>query len=120
MTSAPSRILVVEDETIIGMMIQDTLEDFGYEVIGPAPRLPKALELAEREHFDVALLDVNVAGDLVYPVARKLTERKIPFVFLTGYGKSGIHPDFVARPVLTKPLDPAKLRGILFDLLASR
>jgi CheY-like chemotaxis protein len=117
MARATARILVVEDETIIAMMIQDTLEDWGYIVVGPASRLPKALELVEQGGFDAAVLDVNIAGDLIYPVAKRLDEGKIPIVFLTGYGKSGIHSDYARHPALTKPIDPARLCKTLADLL---
>src|SRR5215213_151250 len=75
------RILVVEDEAAISLLLEDMLLDFGCEVIGPAARLSAALEAVSRESLDIAILDVNVAGEPIYPVAEALDARKIPFVF---------------------------------------
>ncbi len=111
------RILVVEDETIIALMIEDSLSDWGFSVVGPASRLAAALDLAERAPIDAAVLDVNIAGELVYPVAHKLAQRAIPIIFLTGYGVAGIDPAFAACPVLTKPVDLVRLRSVLSRLL---
>ncbi len=97
------RILVVEDEAAISLLLEDMLLDFGCEVIGPAARLSAALEAVEREPIDLAILDVNVAGEPIYPVAEALVQRRIPFVFSTGYGSAGIKDAFRDRPVLQKP-----------------
>ena len=97
------RILVVEDEAAISLLLEDMLLDFGCEVIGPAARLSAALEAVSRESLDIAILDVNVAGEPIYPVAEALDARKIPFVFSTGYGSAGIKDAFRNRPVLQKP-----------------
>ena len=97
------RILVVEDEAAISLLLEDMLLDFGCEVIGPAARLSAALEAVARETVDLAILDVNVAGEPIYPVAEALVERRIPFVFSTGYGSAGIKDAFRDRPVLQKP-----------------
>jgi len=97
------RILVVEDEAAISLLLEDMLLDFGCEVIGPAARLAAALDAVERETVDLAILDVNVAGEPIYPVAEALAQRQIPFVFSTGYGSAGIKDAYRDRPVLQKP-----------------
>jgi CheY-like chemotaxis protein len=97
------RILVVEDEAAISLLLEDMLLDFGCEVIGPAARLSAALDAVAREQVDLAILDVNVAGEPIYPVAEALAERSVPFVFSTGYGSAGIRDSFRDRPVLQKP-----------------
>jgi CheY-like chemotaxis protein len=97
------RILVVEDEAAISLLLEDMLLDFGCEVIGPAARLSAALDAVSREQVDLAILDVNVAGEPIYPVAEALAQRSIPFVFSTGYGSAGIRDAFRDRPVLQKP-----------------
>ena len=97
------RILVVEDEAAISLLLEDMLLDFGCEVIGPAARLSAALDAVAREQVDLAILDVNVAGEPIYPVAEALAQRSIPFVFSTCYGSAGIRDTFRDRPVLQKP-----------------
>ena len=97
------RILVVEDEAAISLLLEDMLLDFGCELVGPAARLSSALDIAARETIDLAILDVNVAGEPIYPVAEALAERGVPFVFSTGYGSAGIKDAFRDRPVLQKP-----------------
>lgn len=97
------RVLVVEDEAAISLLLEDMLLDFGCEVIGPAARLSAALDAVAREVVDIAILDVNVAGEPIYPVAEALVQRSIPFVFSTGYGSAGIKDSFRNRPVLQKP-----------------
>ena len=97
------RVLVVEDEAAISLLLEDMLLDFGCEVIGPAARLSAALDAVAREQVDLAILDVNVAGEPIYPVAEALAQRSIPFVFSTGYGSAGIRDTFRDRPVLQKP-----------------
>src|SRR3954452_11198898 len=96
------RVLVVEDEAAISLLLEDMLLDFGCEVVGPAARLATALQLAKDEPLDVAILDVNVAGEAIYPVVAELAERNIPFVFSTGYGSAGISDAYRGRPVLQK------------------
>lgn len=94
------RILVVEDEPLIAMMVEDMLAELG-AVIGPAGSLAEALLLAE-EQIDAALLDVNLEGERVYPVAERLTVRGVPFVIATGYGATG--NDWQGRaPTIEKP-----------------
>ena len=111
------RILIVEDEAAISLLLEDMLLDFGCEVIGPAGRLAAALDLAATETFDLAILDVNVAGEPIYPVAEALEERKVPFVFSTGYGSAGIKDVYRDRPVVQKPFAQNDLRQRLLTAL---
>lgn len=112
------RVLVVEDEAAIAMLLEDMLLDFGCVIVGPAARLSTALELAERESFDVAILDVNVAGEPIYPVAEALAARGVPLVFSTGYGGAGIKEPFRDRPVVQKPFSQSDLKRTLLATLA--
>ncbi|MBV9078055.1 MAG: response regulator [Methylobacteriaceae bacterium] len=97
------KVLVVEDEVAISLLLEDMLLDLGCEVVGPAGRLSAALKHAEADAIDLALLDVNLAGEPIYPVAEVLARRGIPFVFSTGYGSAGIQDGFRDRPVVQKP-----------------
>ena len=111
------RVLVVEDEAAISLLLEDMLLDFGCEVVGPAARLSAALDMVENGAPDLAILDVNLAGEPIYPVAEALHRRGIPFVFSTGYGSAGIKDAFRERPVLQKPFAQHDLRQ---KLLAAR
>jgi len=97
------RVLVVEDEAAISLLLEDMLLDFGCEVVGPAARLAAALDAVRTQTLDLAILDVNVAGEPIYPVAEALAQKGIPFVFSTGYGSAGIKDAYRDRPVLQKP-----------------
>jgi CheY-like chemotaxis protein len=107
------RWLVVEDESLIAMLIEETLTDAGYTVVGPVARVSRALEVIENDHLAGAVLDVNIAGEPVYPVAMALAARDIPFMFLTGYGAGALREDFRERPILQKPFLPAQMREAL-------
>jgi len=100
---AQPRILVVEDETILAMMLEDVLLDEGYSVVGPFARVAAALQAAELEALDAALLDVNLAGEMVFPVAEMLARRGIPFLLVTGYDNRILGEAHLDWPVLTKP-----------------
>jgi CheY-like chemotaxis protein len=112
------RVLVVEDEAAISMLLEDMLIDFGCEIVGPAARLNVALEMAKGGAFDVAILDVNLAGESIYPVADVLAERRRPFVFSTGYGGAGIKDPYRDRPVVQKPFSQQDLRRTMLAALA--
>jgi CheY-like chemotaxis protein len=102
--TSPLRILLVEDEAIIAIMIEDMLADLGCEVVGPAASVAEAIRFAQTEQLAGAFLDVNLGGASIYPVADLLSARHIPFVFVSGYGATGIDPRFVGTPVLSKPI----------------
>lgn len=102
------RILIVEDEFLIAMTARDMLEEYGALVIGPANTVTEALELANREQIDIALLDVNLHGHSSAPVADALEARQVPVVFATGYAR-GPGKDSAGRCVLGKPYTQEKL-----------
>lgn len=101
------RILVVEDEWFLAILVEEYLINLGCEVVASAARLEDALEKARTLSFDIALLDVNLAGRFSYPVAEVLRERDVPFVFVTGYGLSALPGELPGAlrdtPVLAKP-----------------
>ena len=96
------RILMVEDEMCLAMMLEDVLTDAGYQVVRAA-RLKDAMNIAGREHIDAAILDVNLHGEAVYPLATQLHEAGVPFMFASAYGKPGIPEAFSRYPVMPKP-----------------
>lgn len=98
-----TRVFVVEDEALILLMLEDYLLEIGCEVAGTAARLEDALEMARSISMDVAVLDVNLAGKVSYPVAEILLKRNIPFLFATGYGTAGLPAELRGFPVLSKP-----------------
>jgi len=103
------RVLVVEDEAIIALMVEDLLGDMGCEVVGPAGELSQAFAIAERESFDCAILDVNLGGQRVDPFVDLLKARGAPFIFATGYGVQGVREEDRAWPVLLKPINGRRL-----------
>jgi CheY-like chemotaxis protein len=107
------RVLIVEDEALVALMIEDLVSDFGCEIAGSFARVSDALAVAESLACDVAILDVNVAGEEVYPLAERLRRRGIPIVFSTGYGGTGLRRDFQGAPVIAKPFDEVRLRRAL-------
>ena len=109
----PHRVLIVEDEALVGMAIEDALNYLGIDVAGVAGTVDEALAQVEQHHFDGAILDVQLHGKDVLPVAEALQRRSIPFVFATGYGKSGVPEKYRDAPVLQKPFMPAELRDVL-------
>lgn len=114
-STAPYRILIVEDESLLAMMVEDVLTDQGWDVTANVASLPAALRAVERGGFDIALLDVNIAGKEVFPVADALLQRGLPLVFATGYGSDGIRADLRHLPVVSKPFCPEGLVRTLFS-----
>ena len=116
-----ARILIVEDEFLIAMELEDTLLSAGYQVVGPAPSIREALRLLRAARPDAAVLDVNVAGQWVTPVAEMLRTMVVPFILASGYRAA----DLDAMPVLReavnigKPYRPERLLMQLRDLLRS-
>jgi DNA-binding response OmpR family regulator len=102
---AGTRVLVLEDETLVSMMVEDMLADLACEVVGPFARLDQATDAvaALELPIDVALLDVNLGRQQSFPLAEILREKGVPFVFTTGYDDSGIPPEWRDRPALRKP-----------------
>ena len=117
MPMAGVRVLVVEDEVAIAMLIEDMLLDLGAEVIGPAGRLAQATSMVDGT-VHLAIIDVNVAGEPVYPLAAILAAQSIPFVFSTGYGAGGIEEAWRGRPVLQKPFSQSDLEKVLREVRA--
>lgn len=108
------RVLVVEDEALIAMLVEEYLDELGCEVAGVAGRLEEALEKARTlAPLDLAVLDVNLAGRLSYPVASVLRERGVALVFATGYGGAGLPEDLRGVPVLSKPFERDQLAEVL-------
>ncbi len=99
------RILVVEDEALIAMLLEDLLGDLGCKVVGPAANVTQALELAARERPDAAVLDVNLGKETVFPVADALQRAGVPFVFITGYGPAGLTGAHSGHATIRKPID---------------
>jgi DNA-binding response OmpR family regulator len=111
------RILLVEDELLVAMMLEDVLRSEGCIVVGPFPRVEPALKPAREEPLDAGVLDVNLAGERVDPIAKALAERKIPFVFTTGYDRGMFPAAHADRPALAKPFKPAHLITALLGLI---
>lgn len=99
------KVLIVEDEALIAMLLEEMLVDKGFEVSGHASTLDEAEAMARSTEADVAILDVSLGGNYVFSVAEILQERNIPFVFTTGYGSIGIEQGWEKYPVFTKPYD---------------
>jgi CheY-like chemotaxis protein len=102
-SAAGKRVLVVEDELMIRMLLQDMLADLGHTLAGEAGRIEDALALAKQGEFDIAILDVNLNGQPISPVVEVLLERGVPFVFATGYGQRGVPGPYRGSPTLQKP-----------------
>jgi CheY-like chemotaxis protein len=115
---AGRRILVIEDESMVTMLLQDFLEDIGCEVAGIASRLKEAREKIDTLAFDVAILDVNLNGDQTFPLAEVLLARGQPIVFATGYGAATLPPRLRALPVLQKPFQQDDLVRALRSALS--
>lgn len=114
------RVLLIEDESTISMLIEDTLIEIGCEVVATASRLPEAIEKANGIDCDVAILDVNLNGKQTFDVAYALRRRSTPFVFSTGYGRAVIPQDLEDAPVLQKPFRQHDLEMALRSVLVPR
>ncbi len=101
--------LLVEDEPLIAMMMADMLTEFDLDVLGPFSTVDKAMSAMDQASVQVALLDVNLAGEMVYPVASRLRELGVPFIFMTGYSPESLEGRFTEAPILKKPVDQAQL-----------
>jgi DNA-binding response OmpR family regulator len=118
-TSKPQmRVLVVEDEYLIRMLLEDMLADLGYGVVAAVGSIAEASALAAKGDFGAAILDVNLDGQEIFPVADILSERKLPFIFVTGYGERALPERYRGRPTLQKPFQAEQLEAALGGLLA--
>jgi DNA-binding response OmpR family regulator len=108
-----ARILVVEDEMLVAMLIEDVLGDLGHQVIGPAMRIETALAVIENQAVDFAILDINIAGKQSFPVADRLKELQVPFIFASGYGFDGLIDKYKEIAILQKPFTPDQLEAAL-------
>lgn len=115
-TITPRRILLAEDEMLVAMLLEDILIDQGHALIGPLAHLDRALQAAQHEAFDLAILDVNLNGQEIYPVAEVLMERGIPFAFSTGYGAQGLAERWQKHPTLQKPYHRDELYRMVDEL----
>ncbi len=112
-TSVGKRVLVVEDEPMIRLLLDDMLTDLGYSMAFEAGRLDEALTVAEQGEFDLAILDVNLNGQPVTPVVDILVQRRVPFVFVSGYARRGIPEAHSKIPLLQKPFQAEGLARAL-------
>ena len=112
------KVLVVEDEMLVSMLVEDMLSDLGCTVVGPAAELEEAMTLAQSADIDLALLDVNLGGRPIFPVADALKARGVPFAFASGYGEAGLSEDHRGAAVLQKPFREADLAKALRGLVA--
>jgi CheY-like chemotaxis protein len=111
------KVLVVEDEMMIAMLIEDMLDEFGCELVGPATSVPRALELIGKENVEIAILDLNLDGRDTYSIADALQQKNVPFIFATGYGSTGLRKEYGNRPVLQKPFQQKDLEIALAQAL---
>ena len=109
--------LIVEDEMLVALLIEEFLADAGCATLGPYRSVGAALSVARSRAFDLAILDVNLGGEKVYPVAEVLAERGIPFLFLSGYGDGAIPVGRTRRRVCAKPFTYEGLLTALSDVL---
>jgi CheY-like chemotaxis protein len=107
------RLLVAEDDALVSILLEDMLAELGCAVVGAAANVPAALEIARTGGIDGAILDVNLGGESIDPVADELAARALPFLFVTGYGASGVPSRFAGAPVLQKPFQLPMLKQAL-------
>jgi len=117
-SSATPRVLVVEDEYLIRMLLEDMLDELGYGVAAAVGTISEARQIATSGDFNAAILDVNLDGEEIYPIADILAKRGLPFVFVTGYGECSLPEPYRGRPALQKPFQAEQLKSALVGLLA--
>jgi DNA-binding response OmpR family regulator len=113
------KVLVVEDEWLIAATLEDTLTALGYEVLGPAPTVEGALRLLESEKPGFALLDISLGREKSFPIAERLNQEGVPFVFLTGYVSSDLPPSLAQAPMIAKPVCESDLLAALAKMVTS-
>jgi PAS domain S-box-containing protein len=107
-----NRVMIVEDEALVAMVVTESLTTLGCSVVGPFSRCSDAIASIEADEIDAAILDVNLDGEMVYPLADLLTQRGVPFIFVTGYGAESIDERFTHVPVIQKPVERHVLQRI--------
>jgi CheY-like chemotaxis protein len=112
-------VFLVEDEVMIRMMVADMLQELGYSIAAEAGEISEAIRLAQSIDFDLAILDVNVNGKVISPVADLIRARNRPFIFATGYGSSGLPEEYRDRPSLQKPFQIETLARVIENTLKS-
>jgi CheY-like chemotaxis protein len=114
-------VLLVEDETLVAMLLEDMVADLGGAIVGSASRVGRALDIVREQgsEIDLAVLDVNLGGEDAFPVAALLAERGVPFVFSTGYGSAGLPEQWRSRPTLQKPFTQTQVETVLRQALDS-
>jgi two-component SAPR family response regulator len=110
------RVLIVEDENLVALLLEDMLADLGHTVIGPVARVKKALDMIQSEEIDIAILDVNINGENTYSIADVLAARDVPFFFSTGYDKMSLHERHQDRPTLQKPFQQQDLEKLFAEV----
>lgn len=115
---AGRRVLIVEDEMLVLMMIEDMLEDFGCTSVTTAATVERALDLIGSHDFDAAMLDMNLNGDRTHAVADALAAKGVRFLFATGYAGPDMRDGYGDHPILTKPYQPYQLAAILTEFFA--
>jgi CheY-like chemotaxis protein len=113
LSPSSARILVVEDEYMLAEALAEALIALGVQVVGPVGGLDEALALATASELDGAILDINLGGETVFPLADALAARGVPYVFATGYGRESIPAPYREAPILSKPVDAAMLKALL-------
>ena len=112
-------IFLVEDEVLIRMMLADMVEELGHRVVAETGNIQDAQVLAETSFFDIAILDINIAGSSIAPVATTIARRGLPFFFVSGYGLAGRPEAFIERPTLQKPVSISILGEAINAILAT-
>jgi DNA-binding response OmpR family regulator len=112
----PQRVLIAEDEFLVYLALEEDLRVNGFAIVGPFTTLAETRDAVRRERIDFALLDINLGGEMIFPVADELIARKIPFLFLSGYSSGAIPDGYRQFPRFEKPYDPARLMAALRQL----
>jgi CheY-like chemotaxis protein len=118
--AAGKRVLVVEDEIMIRMLLEGMLTDLGHSVAAETGDIGQAVEFAKQGEFDLAVLDVNLNGNAVTPVVEILAERGVPFIFASGYGQRGLPEAYRAAPMLQKPFQADALEEAIEAVAGAR
>lgn len=117
--SGPSRVLIVEDEWLVAETYSSILCDADYAIAGPTPSIEGAIELIDANAIDAALLDINLNGQMSYPIAERLAAGGVPFAFVTGYATPDL-PSTLRHPIVSKPVSPEELLAVVRALLETR